>query len=783
MCFEQRLDLSTFCGSRSPSSNMTWVRVFALFSLSAAAILESDDIFLSIDTQGRIERLAQSSSAANTIQSPLTDYVRLTLVDDDGQFSVNLPGDANNVSVSNTGTEITIELNHLKSSRNQDIELLSGHIVFSLDAGSNVINATFGLVNADDTAHLGLWQVAFSLDLASDSQDRLFFPAGFGVQHSPPFTSHGNYPSSSATMQFLAFGGSPVRQGQGVYLAAHDPNAHMKEIESIQGVDQTTLQIMLLAENAGLAFATYKLPFGFAIGVTTQVPVWYEASQLYRKFVLSNTAWTRAGPISERSDMPDWHVNNSIWINSGWQCHDIFNDTEGDPHTVLDVTSKIRARFNRTMSLHWYEWQQGPDPSPSARYKFDTHYPDYLPARGGDYFRTVVNQLQADGVNILPYINGRIFDIGSESYVRDDGGQYCCLEAAAKFGATELKYYNESYGSKAVFHPADPTTEYWQQALAKTVDALVNEYDVRGVYLDQLGAAQPSPDWSRGHGHPLGGGAYWRDGVVGILRAIRSMVGEEPPMVTESNAEAYMDVISGYLTLVAFDPPFASGAPRVLVPAFPAIYGGYYVGFGDIFNAADLADQRPLSARIVAQFVYGTQMGWFSLGGVVSGPNVDTRCGKMGEFEGWMSSQADDVVTQLQLLADARRHLLDYLAHGRLMRPPVLDPEPFTFMSSSPATRNTGPFASAMSSIWINPTGDQMIVIAASAVTSEQSFNVTLDLTTYIDNLPASVMVSDLNLPDGPATVLGSQPACNVELTLKLVSLGVAGFGIDLRQQ
>lgn len=45
-------------------------------------------------------------------------------------------------------------------------------------------------------------------------------------------------------------------------------------------------------------------------------------------------------------------------------------------------------------------------------------------------------------------------------------------------------------------------------------------------------------------------------------------------MVTESNAESYMDVLSGYLTLVAFRQPFAEGTSSVLVPAFPAIYGG-----------------------------------------------------------------------------------------------------------------------------------------------------------------------------------------------------------------
>lgn len=45
----------------------------------------------------------------------------------------------------------------------------------------------------------------------------------------------------------------------------------------------------------------------------------------------------------------------------------------------------------------------------------------------------------------------------------------------------------------------------------------------------------------------------------------------ELPLVTESNAEPYMDHISGQLTLVGFQTP--SGGSRTFVPAFPAIYG------------------------------------------------------------------------------------------------------------------------------------------------------------------------------------------------------------------
>ena len=53
---------------------------------------------------------------------------------------------------------------------------------------------------------------------------------------------------------------------------------------------------------------------------------------------------------------------------------------------MLTVTQAIRDRFGENISLHWYEWQQGPDPDPAQRYRFDTHYPDYLPPRGGAYF-------------------------------------------------------------------------------------------------------------------------------------------------------------------------------------------------------------------------------------------------------------------------------------------------------------------------------------------------------------------------------------------------------------
>ena len=38
-----------------------------------------------------------------------------------------------------------------------------------------------------------------------------------------------------------------------------------------------------------------------------------------------------------------------------------------------------------------------------------------------------------------------------------------------------------------------------------------------------------------------------------------------------------------YLTLVAFLPPFAGNGAQ-FAPAFPSVYGGYYIGFGSIYR-------------------------------------------------------------------------------------------------------------------------------------------------------------------------------------------------------
>ena len=126
-----------------------------------------------------------------------------------------------------------------------------------------------------------------------------------------------------------------------------------------------------------------------------------------------------------------------------------------------------------------------------------------------------------------------------------------------------------------------------------------------GVYLDQLAAAGPVLDFSPGRSHGAGGGAWWSSGVGGMLEAIRTKT-PAAPVTVEGNAEDKIGVVQGMLVPSSFGVAFArngsegdpAGSRRgVHAPAFVAVYGGYNVFFGDIYNVARVAITPRLGLR------------------------------------------------------------------------------------------------------------------------------------------------------------------------------------------
>jgi len=504
----------------------------------------------------------------------------------------------------------------------------------------------------------------------------VFTPEGFGrSSYNKQGDYNGDYPGP-ATMQYMSLTSAATT---GLYIGAHDTQSLRKNLRwNHYGFAVNTFPSM-----ATHPIATYTSEFPIVIAALPKsspaVPGWFSSSQQYSSFLaLASPPWLSRGGI--RARLSPALLATNLWLNTGWQCHDIFEELEGDPATVYTRT-KALLTFWRTLGLtspvamHWYEWQQGPDSEPSSRYKFDTHYPDYFPGRVSENADTVTDvaaRLLAEfNVTSYPYINGRIFDTTSDSYFADDGVQYCVksLKNPKLFDpANELDVTIESYGSGPSFCVANPQQEYWQDKVADVVVELAEDYKMNGVYIDQIGAAPMDLCFDSTHGHALGNGAWWRDGYATMKDKMVEQCEEKgiemPMIVTEANAENYMDVVEGFLTLTAYQMSFASdsdGEGPYQVPAFAAVYGGHYNAFGAEFYANDFKDKQWLRAKLSYMWARGVQLGWMGLGGI-----EDDMCGDMGLYDTLMDEENLDCNQFLIDLVEERSLYADFFLDGKL---------------------------------------------------------------------------------------------------------------------
>ena len=559
-----------------------------------------------------------------------------------------------------------------------------------------------------------------------------FENAGFGVMHSPAKAFSGQYPQQ--TVQFMAaFGDESM-----VYVGAHDGEAASKGFESAVSAAGSTVSMSVSATPPGAGVplppgqSSYTVEWPIVV-VASAVPSssasfsWWDAAMVYREWALAEATWTRQGPMIARSDVPRWLFNLTTWINSHWQGNDIFNTSGGDPEVVKNRVAAIVDRFGLSrdaLALHWYEWDTL-GYKPGSNYTecateitcgFDTHYPEYFPVRDG--FRDALKAMQALGVRVAPYINGRIFDKATESWARDDAEGSAAKSAAPTLGAQDLSTYEEQYGSKAKFAVMCPHTRYWQGKIAQTVGTLVQTYETDGVYIDQIAAAGPRPCWDPSHNHTLGGGSHWVSGYAEMLRQVRQLAGGDKVILTESNSEPFMGGINLFLTLVGFSrgdypgirPPRSS--PSRIVPAFQAIYGGYVLPVGAEFFRPDLDGPDGggdlFAAKVAAQFVFGAQMGWFSLGG------RDNQSPPMGIYDLLMSPQHDAEVAYLRALSQAKTTARDWFNHGRAMRP--LDALVINGTAAEveeevqEEVRERASYGAVMSSTWLSADGKSLLV-------------------------------------------------------------------------
>ena len=469
-----------------------------------------------------------------------------------------------------------------------------------------------------------------------------------------------HYPHS---MQINAIYGD----GQCLYVAEEDPEAHIKDLDWSAQPQSGTLNYSVPHPVGGWAgpdlIKDYASP-----GDVVIAPIegdWYDAAQLYRKWALT-APWCRKGPIFARTDIPKWLAQNSYW-------------TIGHLYTEEDVQEEIdkfEALGLPVGACHAYGYWYAPVQN--------GRYPELFPPKlGTEGFKQTISKLHRKGIRVVPYLLGSMWDQNTESWrtrnaaqgaFRGPDGQMNKLGYPARWNGLVLMC---------------PGSKLWLDTQLDLSRELVGRYGAAGVYFDFL-TAQRADCYNPDHGHELCGGRFFSRSVhdlYGTIRRNLKQINPDAIIAAEHNAECVLDVVD--VQLVMSDEFFQG------VPLFQAVYHDHALLYGTPGNRG--AYRGSMEPHMVGHWwLGGCQNGWHN---------------------------AEELVVQVQsgdpAFQDRRRHAENYvkllhchhhfgrpyLTYGKMLRPPRIEGEVPTM------TDGTATFPLVQASAWRAPDGSVGVFI------------------------------------------------------------------------
>ena len=447
----------------------------------------------------------------------------------------------------------------------------------------------------------------------------------------------------------------------GLYFAAEDPEARQKcLVES--GEQDIYFDTLPELGASGPGYATTIAPLRGD---------WWEAARRYRAFALQQS-WASRGPIKDNPSYPRRLCEIPLWINI---------------HGRSDMASNVLAKAKQTYpgfstGLHWHLWQQ------SAH---DINYPEYFPAQ--PRVKETIDFCHSIGQEPMPYTNGRLWTVTTMGYLLAE--PYAAMK-------TDGSRVVESYAS--VNNPTKPPlavmcpwTETWRRVVQTFTGRILDELGATSLFVDQVGAARAFPCYDPSHGHPVGGGAWWREGYARMMEPVRRAYNERGAfLTTEGAGEAYLDLFDGFLQVVERTPED--------VPFWSAVYSGYTT----YFCTPEDTDDDPQSFRVqqCREMLWGHPLGWFD-------PNVLDK------------PQKRAIVGQLCAF---RQENLDALAYGNLLdelRPVSPLPEisyswkpRFKWRQGATVKHGTAP---AVIGNWWRTAGGETVLLAANLSDADQT--------------------------------------------------------------
>jgi hypothetical protein len=145
--------------------------------------------------------------------------------------------------------------------------------------------------------------------------------SGVGLQRSEhPWVPNGG----ERTMGWMALlaAATDGHSAQALYLGAHDPGGRMKLLPAAASGSHALLRAVHAPDNLiDSAAGNWSLEYPIVMAVVDGS--WYEAAQIYKRWVIPNAAWTRGGTLEARvaaGELPQWVVDVPVWTRANMDC-------------------------------------------------------------------------------------------------------------------------------------------------------------------------------------------------------------------------------------------------------------------------------------------------------------------------------------------------------------------------------------------------------------------------------------------------------------------------------
>ncbi|MBE7030411.1 MAG: hypothetical protein E7409_03155 [Ruminococcaceae bacterium] len=363
----------------------------------------------------------------------------------------------------------------------------------------------------------------------------------------------------------------------GYYFATEDAEAYIKSYtyrynEKTNGLD---FVVTNYPANMGKT-SNYCMPYEFVLQMFEGD--WQVATQIYRKWAIEQK-WCKRR-LTEK------HIPENVKKTDLWRVNHT-NDMLGvRTQEYFDTSLFLRDTMDCNLALHWYGWNLNPE------HDWDT--PDYFndECRAMGWPETLKEwnkKFDKEGIVKIPYTNGRLWEKKTKSF------EELNIHAAAVKDQTG-EILNEPWTAAQNLTTICPSCAVFQNKMVDMCREFIMDEGFDGAYLDQIGSFNARLCFDENHPHPRGGGFWWNDSYHTMLRDIKTLLGKERFITTESCCETYIDVFDLFLVLdinfqqSGFNDMVGAGITES-VPLFGMIYGDYALGYGSICRFDKPAEQ------------------------------------------------------------------------------------------------------------------------------------------------------------------------------------------------